>query len=254
MRKRLLWIIPAGIIVLLAAVFLCYTGRYYHADAKAAQALVSDPEVRVTETDYGWFFDGPSEDTGLVFYPGGKVDETAYAPLLHLLAAEEMDACLVKMPFHLAVFGKDKAQEVMDQYDYSRWYVGGHSLGGAMAAGFAAEHGEASEDVLREEAPEGVLHGGTLEGVILLAAYPTDPLDPDMSEILIYGSGDEVLNMQRLEESRQYAPEHLTEHIIKGGNHAQFGAYGEQKGDGKASLCMEEQIEETVQVIAGAVR
>ena len=236
MRKRLLWIIPAGIIVLLAAVFLCYTGRYYHADAKAAQALVSDPEVRVTETDHGWFFDGPSEDTGLVFYPGGKVDETAYAPLLHLLAAEEMDACLVKMPFHLAVFGRDKAQEVMDQYDYSRWYVGGHSLGGAMAAGFAAEHGE------------------TLEGVILLAAYPTDPLDPDMSEILIYGSEDEVLNMQSLEESRQYAPEHVTEHIIKGGNHAQFGSYGEQKGDGKASLCMEEQIEETVQVIAGAVR
>ena len=145
-------------------------------------------------------------------------------------------------------------QHVMDQYDYSRWYVGGHSLGGAMAAGFAAEHGEASEDVLREEAPEGVLHGGTLEGVILLAAYPTDPLDPDMSEILIYGSEDEVLNMQSLEESRQYAPEHLTEHIIKGGNHAQFGSYGEQKGDGKASLCMEEQIEETVQVIAGAVR
>lgn len=245
MRKRLLWIIPAGIIVLLAAVFLCYTGRYYHADAKAAQALVSDPEVRVTETDHGWFFDGPSEDTGLVFYPGGKVDETAYAPLLHLLAAEEMDACLVKMPFHLAVFGRDKAQEVMDQYDYSRWYVGGHSLGGAMAAGFAAEHGGDSEDVLRE---------GALEGVILLAAYPTDPLDPDMSEILIYGSEDEVLNMQSLEESRQYAPEHVTEHIIKGGNHAQFGSYGEQKGDGKARLCMEEQIEETVQVIAGAVR
>ena len=74
MRKRLLWIIPAGIIVLLAVVFLCYTGRYYHADAKAAQALVSDSEVQVTETDYGWFFDGPSEDTGLVFYPGGKVE------------------------------------------------------------------------------------------------------------------------------------------------------------------------------------
>ncbi|MBQ9060254.1 MAG: alpha/beta hydrolase [Firmicutes bacterium] len=234
--KKLKWIIPAASIILLAAVFLCYTGSYYHADAKAEQALVSDPAVTVTETDYGWFFDGPAEDTGLVFYPGAKVEETAYAPLLHLLAAEKMDVCLVKMPLHLAVFGKDKAGEVMDQYDYSRWYAGGHSLGGAMAAAFAAEH------------------GSDLEGVLLLAAYPTDPLDPGMTEVLIYGSEDEVLNMQRLEESRQYAPEHVTEHVIRGGNHAQFGSYGEQKEDGKASLCMEEQIEETVRVIDGAVQ
>ena len=244
-KLKLLAGIAVILILFLLAGFAFYVRDYYHADPSVERYMGSLDNVYTEEIPEGLFLDGPGEDRALVFYPGGKVDETAYAPLLHLLAAEEMDACLVKMPFHLAVFGRDKAQEVMDQYDYSRWYVGGHSLGGAMAAGFAAEHGGDSEDVLRE---------GALEGVILLAAYPTDPLDPDMSEILIYGSEDEVLNMQSLEESRQYAPEHVTEHIIKGGNHAQFGSYGEQKGDGKASLCMEEQIEETVQVIAGAVR
>ena len=236
MRKKVKWIILAVCLLFPTAALLWQGACYYDADAKAEEALVSDSAVTVTRTDYGWYFDGPAEDRALVFYPGAGVEETAYAPLLHLLAGREMDVCLVKMPLRLAVLGKDRAGEVMGRYDYSRWYAGGHSLGGAMAASFAAEHGE------------------ELEGVLLLAAYPTDPLDPDMTEVLIYGSEDKVLNMQRLEESGQYAPEHLREHVIKGGNHAQFGSYGEQKGDGKASLCMEEQIEEAVEVIRGAVR
>ena len=56
----------------------------------------------------------------LTFYPGGKVEETAYAPMLHYLAEQGMDVFLVKMPFRLAVFGMNKADHVMKQHDYLR--------------------------------------------------------------------------------------------------------------------------------------
>ena len=83
MKKKRLWIIPLAVLVLLAVLFLGYTSQYYQADGTAERALASDDSVTVEQTDYGWFFDGPSETDALVFYPGAKVEETAYAPLLH---------------------------------------------------------------------------------------------------------------------------------------------------------------------------
>lgn len=85
-RKKRLWIIPVLVILLSCMIFLIYAGQYYHSDGTAVSALRSDETVTVTQTEYGWLFDGPSEDDALIFYPGGKVEETAYAPLLHHLA------------------------------------------------------------------------------------------------------------------------------------------------------------------------
>lgn len=234
---RLLSIIPAVAAAAAAAaalIFFGYVSIYYRADASAEEALKSD-ETTVVQTDYGWFFDGPSEEAALIFYPGAKVEETAYAPLLHSLAAAGMDVCLVKMPFRLAFFDIDAAEKVMGLYNYSSWYIGGHSLGGAMAAAYAADH------------------DGMFAGTILFAAYPTKKLSPDMTEILLVGSGDQVVQWDKIEEGRQYAPAGYTEHVIKGGNHAQFGSYGIQKGDGPAAISAEMQVEESVQTIKEAL-
>ena len=236
MKKKRLWIIPFAFLVLLAVLFLGYTGQYYQADGTAEQALASDDSVTVEQTDYGWFFDGPSETDALVFYPGAKVEETAYAPLLHRLAGEGMDVCLVRMPFRLAVFGQDRAADVLDRYSYERWYIGGHSLGGAMASGYASKHGDA------------------LDGVILLASYTVKELEDGLNTVLIYGSEDGVLNMDSYEKSRSNLPENAVEHVIQGGTHAQVGSYGKQQGDGEASISPEKQIEETVSVILAAVK
>ena len=229
--KAALIIIPAAVIVCLLAAFFIYTSFYYRADSTALQALVSDERVTVTQTDYGWFFDGSSEENALMFYPGAKVEETAYAPFLRKLAENGMDVCLVKMPFHLALFGEFRATFVMEQYDYDHWYIGGHSLGGSMAANYVA-----SQD-------------GTVEGLVLCASYPVKKINDDITEIMIYGSEDKVLNMKRLEESRKLAPEGFTEYIIEGGNHAGFGNYGAQDGDGAASISPEMQQDEAVEVI-----
>ncbi len=228
-------------IILLAAVllsmgaFYLYVSDYYRADQTAVLALNSSDLVTVKETAYGWLMDGPSEDTALVFYPGGKVEETAYTPLLKQLAGKGLDVCLMKMPFHLAFFDIDGAERVIHSHPYTHWYIGGHSLGGAMAAVFAAHH------------------GNELDGVILLAAYPTEMLDQRLTEILLYGTEDRVLNRSKIEKGRAYAPANYVEYIISGGNHAQFGNYGAQIGDGKADISTDEQQRETVDVIIRAL-
>ncbi len=234
MKKK--WMIPILAIIIVVSAFMLYTSLYYHADAAAIDALRTDETVSVTQTDYGWFFDGPSEDDILVFYPGAKVEETAYAPLLRRLAGQGMDVCLVKMPFRLAFFGAGKAETVLAQYGHANHYVGGHSLGGAMAAKYAADHAE------------------QLTGVILLAAYPTGPLRDPLVLMSIYGSEDGVLNREKVSDGRQYAPDRYAECVIEGGNHAQFGNYGEQRGDGAGRISAEEQQEQTVAYILRGIR
>ncbi len=231
MKKKLL------LAILLIAFLICggmfaYIEDYYHADETAQAALVSDQSVSIQKKDYGWFFDGPSDDKALIFYPGGKVEETAYAPLLHMLAENGIDAALVKMPARLAVLAGNKAEEVLKQHEYSHWLMAGHSLGGVMAASFAASHDE-------------------IEELVLLASYSTKDLG-DLLTVLIYGSNDGVLSMDKYNENRSKAHNSI-EHVIRGGNHAGFGSYGHQKNDGDASISAQEQIEQTVSVILQAV-
>ena len=231
MRKKLLLLIPVFAIVVLCIAFLAYTEQYYHPEESAYAALQSDESVIVAQKEYGWHFDGPSDTDALIFYPGGKVEETAYAPLLHRLAEQGMDVCLVQMPFRLAVFGANKADQVMKQHDYEHWYIGGHSLGGAMAASYAATH------------------SSQLSGVFMLAAYPTRALDENTKALIIYGSEDGVLNMARLEEAKRYLPSSGEIYAIEGGNHAQFGNYGRQAGDGNAAISSQEQQQRTAEWI-----
>ncbi len=223
--KKTRWIIPLVLLALFVAFFFGYTGVYCRADETAQEALKASAGVKVEQTEYGWFFDGPEEDTALIFYPGGKVEETAYAPLLHSLAENGADVCLVKMPFRLAFFSVNAAEEIMNRYGYKNWYIGGHSLGGVAAALYAEKH--------------------DLDGLVLLASYPTKEVDEPM--LLVYGSEDGVLNLERVAQAEQYGSVEKT--VIEGGNHAGFGNYGEQKSDGKAGISAEEQQAETTDIV-----
>ena len=227
---------PLCLIVLLIGSFFLYTAQYYHAGDAAKAAMIPDDTVQVRKTEMGWLFDGPSNENALIFYPGAKVEETAYAPLLHDLAGEGMDVFLVSMPFHLAFFRMNGADAIMAAYDYDHWYIGGHSLGGAMAAVYAAKHPD------------------NLNGVVLLAAYPTGKLDDRLQVVTIYGSEDQVLNRKKLEQGRSFLPGNAVLTEIPGGNHAQFGDYGAQKGDGNASISAQEQLLQTEEVILQIVK
>ena len=236
MRKRAVtkgrgWVIPLFVPVLLLICAAVYVSVYYHADETALLAMQANETVSVTETACGWLFDGPGEDTALIFYPGAKVEAEAYAPLLRSLAEQGVDVCLMKLPFRLALLGGSAARRAIEAHDYEKWYIGGHSLGGVVAASYAAKHAD------------------TVAGVILLAAYPIKQIPDPLMELLLVGSEDRVINRKRLEASTSLAPESFVEHIIEGGNHAQFGSYGPQKGDGIATITPTEQLRETVGVI-----
>ena len=216
---------------LLAGVIVVYFGSYYHAGDAALTAMKGTDTVSVTAAEYGYYFDGPGTDDLLIFYPGAKVEASSYAPLLLMLAEDGTDCRLCEMPHGMALLGKDYAEDIRAEGGYSRWYLAGHSLGGATAAMLAED----------EE--------NDWDGLILLAAYPTGNIqEPVLS---IYGSEDEVLNQVKYEKSSEagYWPEDFEEFIIEGGNHAQFGDYGIQKGDGAAAISAEEQQKETAGVI-----
>lgn len=218
------------IICLLACLFFGYTGNYYHTTDK--NALKSTLDVSVSKTDFGYFFDGPSEDKCLIFYPGGLVEDTAYSALMKKIAVKGYDCALVHMPFNLAVFNSSAAEKVRKEYSYSDYYLGGHSLGGAMAADYAASHSE------------------EYKGLLLLAAFPTKDLSESSLRVLsIYGSSDHVLELKKFKDARALMPSSYTEKVIKGGNHGHFGNYGHQKGDGKADITNEMQQEETAQLM-----
>ncbi|MBR0138006.1 MAG: hypothetical protein IJM15_06310, partial [Erysipelotrichaceae bacterium] len=233
LKKRKGFLAVLLLALLLAGSVLFYIGDYYHADEDALKAMASEQIVKVEERDYGWFFDGTGEDHILIFYPGAKVEEKAYAPLLHLLAERGIDVCLVKMPAHLAVLGINKAEKVMAQHECMHWYIGGHSLGGAVASIFCEKH-------------------EAMEALILLAAYPNGPLDKNPLTVSIYGSNDGVLNMEKYRKKIGFADD-LIEYVIEGGNHAQFGSYGDQKKDKTAEISSARQIEETAEMILQAL-
>ena len=227
-RKSRILLITVLTLLLLGIAFCLWVSAVYSASPEAAALLQGSDAVKVEPFDKGWRLDGPGEGSALIFYPGGKVEPTAYLPLLMALAEDGIDCFLVKMPLDLAVFDINAAASVQDAWTYARWYIGGHSLGGACAALYAAENGD------------------RLTGLILLAAYATRPLNEGLSVLELHGSEDGVLNRKKLEAGRQYLPPSAVSRELPGGNHAQFGAYGVQRGDGTASLSPAAQLAWTV--------
>ena len=232
--KRILLIVVL-LVALLGLAGGVYFDTYSRATPEAAALLEGSDAVEVKAMDKGWLLDGPGTEAALVFYPGGKVESTAYLPLLTALAEDGVDCFLVRMPLNMAFMDLNAAAAVQADYAYDRWYIGGHSLGGAMAAVYAAEHGEG------------------LSGLILLAAYATKPLDQHLAVLELHGSEDGVLNRDKLEQGRQYLPASALSEELAGGNHAQFGDYGPQRGDGTATISREEQTRWAVDRIEGMI-
>ena len=225
MKKRTKGTLPAvGLALLLLglAAGLCF-GKVYAAGPEAAALLSGTEAVRIEAIRSGWRLDGPGETDALIFYPGARVAPEAYLPLLTTLAADGIDCFLVRMPLHMAFLNMNAAADIQTAYAYEAWYLGGHSLGGACAALYAARHPD------------------RLSGLVLLAAYATKPLSEELRVLVLYGSEDGVLNRKALEKGRQYLPSAAVSEELPGGNHAQFGDYGPQKGDGAAALSRREQ-------------
>lgn len=223
--------IALGIVVLLLALcagaFFWYVSDYYRAEDVALDVLAQDSGLSVQDNLTVLSPSVPS-DTAIIFYPGAKVDAEAYLPLLEQIKQTGVTCILVHMPFRMAIFDANAAEDVMEQFpEIQHWYMAGHSMGGAMASQFASGHQD------------------EIGGLILLGAYIYGDY-PDEKTLTVYGS----LN-QSVEDHIDYT-ENIVE--IEGGNHAQFGNYGPQKGDLPATISAAEQQAQTVDAISDFMR
>ncbi len=210
-----------------------YLFDFYGADDEAIAAFAEGFEVKREKHDGFITYGEGDEETGFIFYPGGKVEYTAYEPLMLSLARMDVFCVLVEMPHNLAVLDVNAAERVRGLYsDVEDWYIGGHSLGGSMAASHVSENTD------------------KYRGLVLLGAYSTADLsESGLTVLSLYGSEDKVMNREKYEKYRDNLPDDFYDVEIPGANHAYFGMYGEQEGDGKATMSNEKQINSTANAI-----
>jgi hypothetical protein len=231
MRRRFLRtvLVIIGLMVIVSAIgFVIWGETPAKPMPEALAALESDAQVTVTPGKWLVFTPAATEpSTGLIIYPGGRVDYRAYAPAAHQIAAQGFLVVIVRMPLNLAVFGVNAAEDVQAAYPQIRaWAIGGHSLGGSMAASYAGSH------------------PGAIQGLALWASYPAssdDLTNTDLQVVSIFGSEDGLASSEEINASRALLPSDTTWVEISGGNHAQFGWYGAQAGDNPASISREDQ-------------
>ena len=215
--------VAVAVLALAVAVVATGVGLYFAVgagpDEAAVDAAESSPAVTVERLDgLTVVRSGPvtAETRGLIYYPGARVNPESYVPTAAAaVTGRDVAVVIVDVPLNLAVLGPDRADHARAAFpEVDSWYVGGHSLGGAMACRYAAAHGD------------------ELDGLVLHASY----CDRDVSEsglrvISVLGAADGVIDADRERESRSNLPEDARVVELDGVNHAGFGAYGPQRGD-----------------------
>jgi len=238
MKRWQKWILGVVIVLAVAAgAFVLWGETPLGPAPEAEQALAGDSQVRVTTGR--WLVFEPADGqptTGFILYPGGRVDYRSYAPQARAIAAQGYLVVIPRMPLNLAVMDPGAAGEIIAAYPgIQHWAIGGHSLGGSMAANFAA------------------LHPGAVQGLVLWASYPAGSDDlsgQDLAVASIYGSDDGVASLEDVRSAAALLPANTRWVEVQGGNHAQFGWYGSQGGDNPAGI---DALAQQEQVVAATV-
>lgn len=231
MKKRIL-ILALIILLLGVAGFIFWAENSLGPMPEAEAAMQSNEEVQVTEAEWIVFQPATGDpSTGLIIYPGGRVDPVSYAPIAQQIASQGYLVIIVPMPLNLAIFGLNRAADVMAAYpEIDHWAIAGHSLGGSMAASFSYSHPQ------------------EMDGLVLWASYPANNQDLSGRELAvssIYASNDGLVSQSDISSSQSRLPADANFVNIEGGNHGQFGWYGEQPGDGVATISRQEQQDQT---------
>ena len=235
-RKRKILIITASIVLAFALMIgacAIYLSDYYRANLDTISAFMPQGTTWEEEPEGMIIFEAEDATKGLIFYPGGKVEYTAYVPLMQACSENGILCILLEMPFNLAVLDINAAEGIQNKYpEIKDWYIGGHSLGGSMAASYLENNVE------------------DYKGLILLGSYSTADLSATSLDVLsVFGSEDKVMNREKYAKNKSNLPNDFTEYVIDGGCHSYFGMYGEQDGDGTPTITNEEQIRLTVESI-----
>lgn len=221
------------IVLTIPLVFLVLIGVTYAAVYVPPSDEVDDADFNYNETSSYYYFPATTAQATLVMYTGGFVDVMSYGYLAQALQNESIDVYLLKIPLNFALLGIQAPERIRSTLEEDMpFYVMGHSLGGVAAAEYVHSKGD------------------VIDGLIMLASYPAQDLsDVAIDYLSIVGSLDTVLNQAAYDEAKPYWPSDAQELVIEGGNHAQFGHYGEQQGDTPATIDTVTQQTATVDAI-----
>ena len=147
MKKKIL-ITLSIILILCVGGFGFYVNDYYHAQGDALEIL-NHQEVKQVNSNLITLTPQKTSDVGIIFYPGAKVENTAYLPLLEQLEKKGYNCYLVNMPFKMAIFNKNAANKIIENYpNIKHWYLCGHSMGGAMASSYVSKNKDKVDGVI----------------------------------------------------------------------------------------------------------
>ncbi len=227
MKRKYLMTITVVITVIIAIAVTIFINDYYRALPEAISMA-----NKMEKADGDLFFRGDSK-TGLIIYPGGKVDEKAYSVLAKGLNEHGYTVAIAKAPLHLSIFNSNLAKPIIEANpQIDGWVIIGHSLGGTSASIYAEKHPE------------------KIKGLVFLGSYPYKDLSKqNIFALSITGSNDHILDKAKAEKANEYYPANTRSEIIQGGNHAGFGNYGTQKGDGASEITVQEQQTQTINLI-----
>lgn len=216
-----------GILIVGSITFLTWS-QFTYKPTKEALALVDN-----NKDEENIVFGQKDAKIGIVFYQGAKVEVESYSYLGEALAKDGHFVVMPKLPLNLAILGTNVVDSIIEKYpEVQKWYVAGHSMGGAMISRYAFQHEE------------------KVDGIILLGSYPADDFSNKLMPMLsIYGEVDGLATVEKIKSNKKLMSKNTTMHMIKGGNHANFGMYGEQKGDNASLITSKAQQDETVKVI-----
>ncbi|MFF2372586.1 alpha/beta hydrolase [Agromyces sp. NPDC058110] len=222
-RRRVLPVLVAvvSVLALLVVGFLVWANTVMQGERPAALEAWTDDRVAIESFDDSVVMtpvDGAS-DRGLVFIPGAKVDPYAYLAKLVDAAAETGTTVVITKPTLNLAFFDTRPLDTFTRHapDVDEWYVGGHSLGGVKACMMAAD----GEDVA---------------GLVFFGSYcSNDVSDTDLAVLSISGSDDGLSTPDKIEGAAHLLPSDAAFVEIEGANHASFGDYGVQPGDGVAT-------------------
>lgn len=206
---------------------------HYKAENVELTAPSSNSKIKQTYEGTTIVLTPENSIAALIFYPGAKVDYQSYYPLMKKCAEKNITCFLINMPFDYAFLNKNAADDCINAHpEIQKWYIAGHSLGGAMAAEYAGKN------------------SSKLKGLIFLASYSTTDLSKTSLKVLsITASNDGVLNRKKYNKYKNNLPKDFKEIEIQGANHAGFGNYGPQKNDNSATISQEYQQSQTADFI-----
>lgn len=234
-KKKIILILFFSIILMVATAFTYYISDYYHADTNAIAALNSTKSYSVENTAESVTFTPKinQSSTGIIIYPGAKVEAESYSVLASKLTENGYTTVIAKMPFNLGFFGTNKADQIIGNHsEINSWVIGGHSLGGVFASEYALNHQE------------------KIKGVIYLAAYPSSNVSQaTFRSLSIRGSLDNLTSAEDISNNVDKFPTNTTFITIIGGNHYNFGDYGVQKEDNNSTITRKEQQQQTINAI-----